>query len=77
MNDQHVLLWSCSQNALHVEPVERMLELNRQACACNRAGDYRPLAMGTRAEAEAAAEKLRPHLIRREFARGQAGELAA
>ncbi len=60
-----VLAWSQRQNALHVETLHRHTELNREACAANRAGDYRLLFVGSRSEVDSAAEKLRPTLARR------------
>ncbi|MDD0814270.1 hypothetical protein PSQ39_06470 [Curvibacter sp. HBC28] len=43
----HVLLWSQSQCALHIEPVSEMLSSNRRAYAENRTMDYVPIFFGT------------------------------
>lgn len=68
-----VLLWSYEQSALHIEPMERMFELNRIACLKNRGGDYRPLMLGAREEVEAYADKVRAVIE----ARGHASRVAA
>lgn len=60
-----VLLWSCAQDALHIEPLERMLAANRIACRNNDGGDYRLLNIGTREEVDAQADAMRPLLDRR------------
>lgn len=61
----HVLLWSHSQCALHVECVADMLRHNRQACAADRCMDYVPIAMGSRQECDAAAQRVRSVLNER------------
>ena len=43
----HVMLWSQSQNALHVEPLARMLRMNRRAYTEDRGMDYVPLFIGS------------------------------
>lgn len=55
----HVLLWSRSQNALHIEPVQRMLSSNRDAYRDDRACDYIAIAMGSREDMDAAADACR------------------
>lgn len=55
MNDQWVLLWSQSQNALHIEPLHRMLSNNRKAYQENRRSDYIVLYVGERGHIDAAA----------------------
>lgn len=60
-----VLLWSQSQNALHVEQVDDMLHSNRQAYADNRRMDYVPLVFGSRAVIDDAARACRPTLVTR------------
>lgn len=55
-----VLLWSQSQNALHLEPLEDMQKANVEAFTENRRMDYVPLHVGTRESVHAAAEDVRP-----------------
>lgn len=55
----HVLLWSQSQCALHVEPIEDMLQANRAAYAENRRMDYVPIVVGPSQLCEEAAEAVR------------------
>lgn len=43
----HALLWSCSQSALHVEPIAVMLINNRRAYIDNSGGDYLPVFFGS------------------------------
>lgn len=69
--DQWTLLWSCSQNALHIEPLERLLSLNRESYRDNEPVYYAPIAIGSLAEMQAAAENIRPTLIQRERAPAQ------
>ncbi len=59
----HVLLWSQSQNAFHLEPIKRMLDSNRTAYAEDRRMDYVPVFIGTQDQCSVLAEKLR-HTIR-------------
>lgn len=61
----HVLLWSRNQNALHIEPVERMLSSNRDAYRDDRACDYIAIFMGSRDEMCAAADACRNTLLNR------------
>ncbi len=61
----HVLLWSQSQCAMHIEPVSSMLTHNRRAYVEDRRMDYVPIAFGTREECDAAASRLRPVLNER------------
>lgn len=56
---QHVLLWSQRQNALHIEPMDHHLSVNRRAYRDNQGGDYRVLFVGTREEVDEAATALR------------------
>jgi len=42
-----VLLWSQSQNALHIETIKEMLEANRNALEENRRMDYVPIFIGS------------------------------
>ncbi|WP_281077092.1 hypothetical protein [Variovorax paradoxus] len=55
-----VLLWSQSQNALHIEKVGDMQRTNIDAFAENRRMDYVMLAMGNRDAVDAAADTVRP-----------------
>jgi len=64
----YVLLWSQRQNALHVEPLERHLSLNRQAYRDNTGGDYRLLFIGTREEVDQAADAIRNTIRERSYA---------
>lgn len=61
-----VLLWSHKQNALHIEPLERTLELNQRAYTDNKPGDYRLLFVGYREDVDAAARSCRHMLKGRE-----------
>lgn len=63
MNDKtHVLLWSQSQCALHIEPI------------ADRRMDYVPMVFGSSEECHAAAERVRPTLHARQV--GRAGSPA-
>lgn len=62
---QFVLLWSKRLNELHVEPLERMLSVNRECYRDNEANDFLPLVIGTEADIDAAAEACRPTLAAR------------
>jgi hypothetical protein len=55
----HALLWSRRQNALHVEPVERMLASNRDAYRDNRPVDYVVLIIGSLELCQTTGENLR------------------
>lgn len=65
MTEQWALLWSKQQNALHVEPVERMLSLNRVAYREDAGGDYRVLFLGSQQEVNEAAEAVRATMTSR------------
>lgn len=67
MTEQHVLLWSQTQNALHVETLATHASLNRAAYADNTPGDFRLLVVGTRAEVEATAANIRPTMALRDI----------
>lgn len=69
MTEQWVLLWSCAQNALHVETLAQHTSTNREAYAQNRPGDFRLLLVGTRAEVDATAASIRPTMVQREAGR--------
>ena len=64
--DTWVLLWSQSQNALHLERQNDMLSSNCRAYVANRRMDYVPLQVGTREECEVIAAKVRGTLADRE-----------
>jgi hypothetical protein len=66
MKDQWVLLWSQSQNAVHVETLADMLSANRAAYRDNQARDYVPLYLGTRPHVDAAASFCQATLSQRE-----------
>ncbi|MBB6577988.1 hypothetical protein HNP33_002056 [Comamonas odontotermitis] len=65
----HVLLWSCSQCALHIEPVAQMLKANRRAYASNYGSDYLPIHMGSDEECRKAAELARETMSDRQHGR--------
>lgn len=67
MSKQFVLLWSKSQNAVHIEPLETMLSSNRAAYKDNRATDYVPLYIGERGLIDSAAGFCHATLVGREF----------
>lgn len=69
--DTWVLLWSQSQNALHLERQNDMLRSNCRAYVANRRMDYVPLQVGTREECEGIAAKVRGTLAEREKLMGQ------
>lgn len=50
----HVLLWSQTQSALHVEPVESMLKCNRRAYVENACSDWVPIHLGSEDECRTA-----------------------
>lgn len=67
-NKQWCLLWSHSQNSIHVEPMEDMLSLNRKRYRDDVfVNDYLPIHVGTQAEVEAAADAIRNTLAQRAF----------
>ena len=65
MTEQWALLWSRSQNALHVETLAQHCSGNRQAYAENRPGDYRLLLVGTRSEVDTTAASIRQTMATR------------
>ena len=64
-----VMLWSQSQNALHIEPVARMLQANRSAYVDNRRMDYVPLLIDRKELVEGVADSVRNTLRQREEGR--------
>lgn len=66
MSDVYVLEWSKKQNVPHVQPLESTLSKNRQAYRENDAvNDFVPLAIGSLDEMLAAADGMKPTLIKR------------
>lgn len=55
----HVLLWSQSQCAFHIEPVADMLRENAAAFVEDRRMDYVPIAVGSENGCHRAADHLR------------------
>ena len=62
-----VLQWSHAQNALRAEPVELAMMANRLAYRDDKAGDFRPLYIGSRELVCSVAESMRTTLAKREF----------
>jgi hypothetical protein len=67
-----VLMWSHSQNCLHIEPLSWMLDSNRRAYVADRQMDYVPLFVGPEDQCDAAAETMRQTLVQREALREKA-----
>lgn len=66
-NESWALLWSQSQNALHIEPVGDLLSKNRVAYT-NDADltDYQPIYIGDKETCRQTAELIRPTLVARQ-----------
>ena len=63
MTDQtHVLLWSHSQCAMHIETVQEMLQTNATALVQDRRMDYVPIVFGTSEVCHEAADRVRATL---------------
>jgi hypothetical protein len=60
-----VLLWSQSQNALHVETLDEMLKSNHDAFLEDRRMDYVPLYVGDEDTVDDMAKVVRPTMIAR------------
>ncbi|MNK90297.1 hypothetical protein D3C87_1103430 [compost metagenome] len=58
--DTWVLLWSQSQNSLHIERLYDMHRTNLEAFSENRRMDYVPMQIGSREDVDAAANAVRP-----------------
>lgn len=58
----HVLLWSQSQCAMHIETVQEMLQTNVAALVDDRRMDYVPILFGTTDACHAAADRVRATL---------------
>ena len=65
----YVLLWSQSQNALHIEPVKDMLTSNRRAYSEDRRMDYVPLLFGPRDDCDSLASSIRGTMRLRQIER--------
>lgn len=63
-----VLEWHHESNRVHIQPVSRMVGMNRTRFAIDApaAGRYAPIFIGTREQVEIEADKIRPILIKRE-----------
>ena len=66
--DLHVLEWSQSQNALHIQPLEKSLRAARERFSINKAAqdDYAIVFIGDKDEVHRMAEQIRPLLRNRE-----------
>lgn len=68
MNDKYVLEWSRKQNAFHIQPEGKAVEMNLQALVSNYERDYATIAIGAREHCEMVAKHFRPYLKQREQA---------
>jgi hypothetical protein len=66
---QHALLWSKQLNALHIEPLERTLSLNRESYRDDEPVFYAPIAVGTLEQMQATADSIRGTLVERDAKR--------
>lgn len=69
MSAAHVLLWSQSQCALHIEPLAEMLSENRQAYTEDRRMDFVPIYIGAEEECRGAADAVRNTMAQRQQAK--------
>jgi len=60
----HTLEWSQRQGMFHIQPLASAVEKNQTSFATNARTDYIPVIVGTRAQCEEAADKMR-HILRR------------
>ena len=68
-----VLEWHHRSNNLHVQPIARTVETNLAKLHTNEEpGAWVPIFVGTKAEVDKAADRVRPILIERERGRGPA-----
>lgn len=65
MNGTFALEWSKSSNGFHINEVSYLLPANRRLFELNKSHDYIILMIGTKDECTAAADVLRPTLIKR------------
>lgn len=70
----HVMLWSQSQCALHIEPLDAMLSSNRRAYADDRRMDFVPLYIGTDEDCRQIADSVRGTMKARQDARREASQ---
>lgn len=68
-NQTHVLLWSQSQSAFHIEPIGDMLNENAHAFFDDRRMDYVPMLFGTPDQCHGIADQLRGTLHARQLAK--------
>ena len=66
MSETYTLSWSKSQGMLHLEPLSECLKTNRRAFESDRSLDYIVLHVGTEAECQQAAKRIRPIVIERD-----------
>ena len=65
-SDTWALLWSKSQNALHIEPLDQWLSKNRLAYRDNKdLCDYHPIYVGEKSLCHITADSVRSTLIAR------------
>lgn len=69
LDQWHVLLWSQSQCALHIEPFSTMMQSNRRAYTEDRRMDYVPIFIGHRENCDTIAASVRGTLHIRQDAR--------
>ena len=63
---QYVLLWSKSQNALHIETLSCLVEKNIKALGMNKSlTDYHVISVGSRKDCEHIADQVRPRHVSR------------
>ncbi|HQS00775.1 MULTISPECIES: hypothetical protein [unclassified Polaromonas] len=65
------LLWSQSQNALHVEPIQAMFSSNRRAYTEDRRMDYVPIYIGKEEAVRSLADKIRHTVHARDQVRAE------
>ena len=68
-DEQYALLWSRSQNALHIEELARTVATGRAMLEADRGNDYIIVDIGPIETIDAAASRLRPLLVERESVR--------
>ena len=66
MNETYTLSWSQTQGMLHLEPLSECLKTNRRAFENDKRLDYIVLHVGTEAECQEAAKRIRPIVIERD-----------
>ena len=69
---EYVLLWSQSQNCLHIEPVSSWLSKNRAAYAADKKlADYHPIVIGDKELCHQTADSVRNTIKYRDSERNQ------